>query len=50
VNPRQALGEYANEQQRSFQEVRSEAETIIQSYLEMTNRVHLLELMSRETS
>lgn len=49
VNPRQALGEYANRQQRSFQEVRSEAETIIQSYLEMTNRRHLLELLSRGT-
>lgn len=47
VNPREALGEYANQQQRAVQEIRREAESIVREYLATTSREHLLQLVAR---
>lgn len=50
VNPREALGRYASEQQRAVQEIRGEAEAIVRSYLEMTGRTRLFDLVARPPS
>jgi hypothetical protein len=47
VNPREALGKYASEQQRAVQEIRGEAESIVREYLDAANRRHLLQLVAR---
>jgi hypothetical protein len=47
VNPREALGKYANEQQRAVQEIRREAESIVREYLATTDQEHLLALVER---
>ena len=47
MNRREALGEYANEQQRSVQQIRYEAESIVWSYLEATGRSRLFDIVAR---
>ena len=49
MNPREALGKYAKEQQRAVQEVRREAESIVRGYLATTDQEQLLQLVERNT-
>jgi hypothetical protein len=47
VNPRQRLNIYANEQGRSVQEIRGEAEALVRDYLAATGRSELFTLVDR---
>jgi hypothetical protein len=47
VNPRQALNIYANEQNRSVQQIRGEAEELVRDHLASTGRSELFSLVAR---